>query len=52
MLVAFSFWTGILETVPERAITLYRPVGEAELDLITKYTLLAVRNIGSIGYLQ
>jgi len=34
MLVAFSFWTGILETVPERAITLYRPVGEAELDLI------------------
>ena len=34
MNVAFSFWTGILETVPEPAITLYRPVGEAEFDLI------------------
>jgi hypothetical protein len=34
MLVAFSFCAGILEVVPETAITLYRPVGQAELDLI------------------
>ncbi len=32
--MAFSFWAGTLEVVPETAITLYRPVGQAELDLI------------------
>jgi hypothetical protein len=34
MSAAFSFWAGILEVVPKAAITLYRPVGQAELDLI------------------
>jgi hypothetical protein len=34
MSAAFSFWGGYSGAVSETAITLYRPVGQAELDLI------------------